>query len=85
MSVNKNMVALWRLLENIADGLEEYLVAAGQGNGAGAQEIRRRCLTALDSCFDLLDRSVEQCHGLAGERRAEAEASRVTGIDRGLH
>ena len=78
MSALDNMVVLWRLLENIADGLDEYVVAAAQGNGGGAREVRRRCIMTLDSCFDLLDRWIEQCHGLAAQRQAEGKAPKLT-------
>lgn len=71
MSVQGNMAALFRLLGAITDGLDEYIIAAGQGDGAYARDIRRRCLVSLDGCFDLLDRSIEQCHGLAARRRAD--------------
>ena len=85
MSVQENMATLYVLLGTIGDGLDEYVVAVCKGDGAGATEARRRALCNLDSCFDLLDRWIAQCHGRAARRRANNDPPNLTIVDGGLN
>lgn len=84
MSVQENMAALTRLLDGIAGDMDNYLVAVGMGDLSRARALRQHSAMTLDTCFDLLDRSVEQCHGLAARRKAEGKAPPAAVIDRGL-
>ncbi len=84
MSVKENMAALTRLLDTVAADMDNYLLAVGMGDRPRARALRQHSAMTLDTCFDLLDRSVEQCHGLAARRRAEGKATAPTIIDRGL-
>ncbi len=84
MSVKENMEALARLLDTIAADMDNYLLAVGMGDHTRARTLRQHSAMTLDTCFDLLDRSVEQCHGLAARRRAEGKAPAPPVIDRGL-
>ena len=69
MSVEKHLRTVDRLFGAIADGFDDFVVARGAGNGADANEVRRRCLCQLDDCFTAIEKAVDECHGLAARRR----------------
>lgn len=79
------MVTMNNLLIAVIHGLDDYLITLARGNGKGAREIRHRCLVDLDCCFDLIDRSVEECHGDIARHQDPGAAAKLTVVDGGLN